>query len=575
MVDCERWGLARLHIFEEAATRADKREAFQEELGKIAKIRHDGISRLVSWGRDGEELFYADEMLDGEPMPDYLQRTGGLPFSVAAEWVLFLAEMLEEVADGIPFLERFSTLNFQVILDEGNRVRPLFSEFSAWTKPGEQVQEHAREWRLAQIFCSLMAGVPVREFYDRSLPRNFDELESNVQAAVLDALADGRPGAYDSFCEQMRALAQGHEEEQDLVDFPKMIVREWLRRELADSDRTGAYFELSESVLPEVDRYAALAEIGGKECLVQVLPGPESIPRQEWLEQHHSATRRVGKSEQQKVNVTLIEDREGITLVGEERVDGVDLASLVREIDGFSDETAIRMVARILDAVNALESRVGASGIWWLPPENVLLLTGTRSVAGALRYLERKGAAYWREVPVKLRLHQTTSTLQRGVNLPGCLRALTRVPGKQFRDTRRSAVALPLLFYCLTGKRFRWRMPVGVQCPDSGPLAELMEETRAALLERPEENEACFLSSLERLLSARLRGEESAGTEGEGESLTAEQLEQVREILDKTLYQKEITVGEPTVPAKAVADAGRSEAEGEPGGSESLEWEES
>ena len=114
-----------------------------------------------------------------------------------------------------------------------------------------------------------------------------------------------------------------------------------------------------------------------------------------------------------------------------------------------------------------------------------------------------------------------------------------------------------------------------VQCPDSGPLAELMEETRAALLERPEENEACFLSSLERLLSARLRGEESVGTEGEGESLTAEQLEQVREILGKTLYQKEITVGEPTVPARSVAGTGRSEAEGKPAGSESLEWEES
>ena len=117
VLDCERWGLARLHIFEGAAARKDKLEAFQAELQQIAEIRSDHVSRLVSWGRDAEELFYADEMQDGEPLTTYLGRTGRVPVPVASEWILQLLTCFESLDRLPPSLERFSTLNFEVVMN--------------------------------------------------------------------------------------------------------------------------------------------------------------------------------------------------------------------------------------------------------------------------------------------------------------------------------------------------------------------------------------------------------------------------------------------------------------------------
>jgi len=60
---------------------------------------------------------------------------------------------------------------------------------------------------LAQVFCSLVGGIPLREFRSDSLPRNFDELEVRIRNVILDALADGRPGAYEAFLSMMDELA--------------------------------------------------------------------------------------------------------------------------------------------------------------------------------------------------------------------------------------------------------------------------------------------------------------------------------------------------------------------------------
>ena len=59
-IDCERWGLARLHIFEDGARREEVLQAFQKEMKEISQLRGETVGRLLSWGRDSEELFYAD-----------------------------------------------------------------------------------------------------------------------------------------------------------------------------------------------------------------------------------------------------------------------------------------------------------------------------------------------------------------------------------------------------------------------------------------------------------------------------------------------------------------------------------
>ena len=486
VIDYERWGLARLHIFEEAAVRKDKLEAFQDELARISDLRSKTLSRLVTWGRDGEELFYSDEMLDGEPMPDYLGRTGGVPFAVAGEWMMQIVKLLDTVPDDLPSFQRFSTLNFQIIIDSKNEVRPVFSEFFGWTKPGAQVREHTREWHLAQIFCSLVAGVPVRTFHDSSLPRNFDDLDDSVQSAVLDALRDGHPGAYDTFVGEMKRLAKKASHVRDETALPDLVVREWLRTELADSYPGDADYVLPEEYSRDEELYGLEASIRGSDSIVQLMPGPDYVPREGWLNQHHLATRRVGKAMLHQLHVNYIEDRDSVTLIGEERLSGVDLGSLIRVVGKQKPEVVAAIGERLGQTLTSLEGKVGSCAVWWLPPENILFRTGTRSLEGSARLIERKGAKVWDDLPIKLRLHQTTKTLRKGVSLPIAVRRLSKDPGKSNAEVRRQAVALPVIFFLLTAERFRWRLPVAKQARLPRQIGRLLEEARLSLIDDPE-----------------------------------------------------------------------------------------
>lgn len=489
VLDCERWGLARLHIFEGAAVRQDKLEAFQNELKQIADIRSDSVTRLITWGRDSEELFYADEMQDGEPLPEYLDRSGGVPFSVAGEWIVQLFDFLEQVPRGLPSFDRFTTLNFQVVIDRYHQVRPVFSEFYGWTKPGAQVQEHAREWYLAQIFCSLIAGVPVRTFYEQSLPRNFDELDESSRGAILGALSEREHGSYETLKSAMEVLAVGADDHRSQVSLPRLLVREWMKDDLADSYTGTSDFDFGEFTDPERGRYAVEAVIRGKESFVQVLPGPSSIPREGWLNQHHDSTRRPGRPMLHQLHVNYLEDRDSLTLVGEERVEGVSLAALVLRLGSQTPAEAVPIINRISSAISSLEQNTGSCAVWWLPPENIMFLSGTRSISGSAHLVERKGAEVWNEWGVKLRLHQTVSTLREGVNLPGAVRALSRIPGKGNEAARRSALALPLIFFVLTSHRFRWRRPLSGQSELPERVSDFLESFREKLLRNPEEVE--------------------------------------------------------------------------------------
>jgi len=91
-----------LYIFEEAAICREKLEAFQKELSEMADIRNDTVSRLISWGRAREELFYADEMLDREPLSDYLGRVGGVPFCIVGKSMQQLFILFESI-ESLPF----------------------------------------------------------------------------------------------------------------------------------------------------------------------------------------------------------------------------------------------------------------------------------------------------------------------------------------------------------------------------------------------------------------------------------------------------------------------------------------
>ncbi len=538
VIDGDRWGLSRLHIFEGMARRREILEGFEAEMQAVSRLWGDSISQVVAWGRDSEELFYADEMLDGEPLPDYLGRTGKVPVATVGEWMVQLIDALEATPDGLPSFERFSTQSLQVVVDRFGKVRPVFSEFHGWMKPGTQVSEHTREWYLAQVFCSLVGGVPVRTFHYGSLPRNFDELEGPVKNAVLDALGEGQPGAYDEFCAVMRSLAlEGQIGEMELT-LPRMPVREWLRGDLEELNKGAS---LPDELNLEGDRYSFSSEIRGTESLVHLLPGIAVIPREGWLNQHHEVTRRAGRVKLNQLQVNLIEDEGSLTFVGEERVEGATLADLIHELGPFSLEETGQVMDRLSAVLTMLECQVGGNAVWWLPPENVLWVTGTHTRAAAGRYVRRKGDGAWQEISVKLRLHQTMTTLRRGVDLPSRVRDLSRLPGKKFEFTRRSAVALPLIWYALTRQRFRWESTVEEQLPEVTELPNtvlrLLEEYRGRLIEVPAEVDSDLFTRFQRELSSasagRRRGAEESGQEDDLESM-----------LDSVLYEGEVSLEE-------------------------------
>ncbi len=486
VLDCDRWALARLHIFEGAAVRAEKLEAFEEEMRRVAAYRDDRIARILSWGRDGEELFYADPMRDGEPLPVYLGRSGGVPLALACRWILDFIELFapESTAAGdaaIPAsVEQLTTMNFEVVRTREGVSRLVFSEFRGWTKPGARVREHRLEGNLAQVFCSLVAGVPIRTFHRDSLPRNFDTLPSRMQEVVIDALEE-QGDTLATFREVMR---QGAANDEEVGASPKLPLRDWLDRELQAAAPGRIDRCLPGSIEPFEEAYAISTLLRGGSANLQVLPGPASIPREGWLNQHHDATRRPGRGRIHQLQVNYIEDLGAVTLVGEERVEGVDLAALVERSGPIDWEVAQRLAARLQRSLDVLESQPGAGAVWWLPAENILLVSGTRSLEASVALIGRKGPSAWEEFPLKFRLHQTVASLMQSVGLPAVVRELTRQPGRQHQAARRSAIALPLLWRIFTGTPFRWDEPVPAMILPAG-LADLLEDARQHLTDDP------------------------------------------------------------------------------------------
>ncbi|MEX2580817.1 MAG: tetratricopeptide repeat protein [Verrucomicrobiales bacterium] len=485
VLDCESWGLARLHLFAGAALDADKREAFEEEMKRIAAMRSRSLVRVASWGRDADDLFCASEMRDGEPLPAYLERAS-VPLAVAGEWIVQLFALLESEDELSASFRRFTTLNYQVIVDRQGIVRPVFSEFYGWTGPGARGQEHSLDWYQAQLFCSLIAGVPVRTFHHGSLPKNFEDLEEDIRSTVLASLEEDSGETYENLKAAMERLAEATDGDGEKAPLPRMALREWLRADLEESYDGPAEYALPPEVDPSDEPYAVVSRLRGGPANIQVLPGPGSIPRDGWLRQHHDATRRPGRGMVNQLRVNYTEDRNSVTLVGEESVEGVDLAALLGEIGPLGEAETRLVAAKVASAVDVLENHVASCSVWWLPPENVFVLTGSRSLSGSAKLTERKGAAAWEGYPLKFRLHQTTATLRDGVDLPAAVRQLAREPCGKHKAVRRSAVALPLIWRLLAGSRFRWEEPVTRPTGVSAEIGDLLEEYRLALNESPE-----------------------------------------------------------------------------------------
>ena len=507
VLDCERYRLARLHIFERAALREDRLEAFEAEMERVAAIQHPAVSRLISWGRDEEELFYADEMRDAEPLPDYLGRTGGVSFSVAASWILRLLDGVESAGESIPpTLERYANLNLQVERDRTGQVVPSFSEFQAWMKPGVHVAEHSRVYLLAQVFCASIVGVPARVFSHDSLPRNFDELAGDVRETVLAALDDDG-NVLDSFREAMTGLAASNREDDHARTTlsPASPLVAWLGNELTAAEAEGPSASLPAGSFPpgeasEVDDpYSTPATLRGLHGQVRVIPGEEALPRNHWLRQHYEAMRRPGRGMVNQLTVLEYEKRGAVSLVGEECPEGVDLELLVIEKGPLPWAHSLSCVRRTVATLRRLEDRTGSCAVWWLPPDAIHVVTGAAGADAAAGFFRRRGAAAWDETPMRLRLHQHTRSLLRGVDLPDNLLELGSEPGRGFAEARHSAITMQLLWFLRTGERLPWYRPVHEDGRIPEPVCHRLEEYRNWLVHQPRTPRKSFLEEWEQL----------------------------------------------------------------------------
>lgn len=497
-LDCERWGLARLHIFEGAALRARRLEAFEAEMTRVAGLRGPSFAKLLLWGRDDGELFYADDLIDAEPLPEYLSRVGRIPLPMAAHMIRVLWNDLEAAAalpDPPLSLRKLLTSHFKVVQDESGLLGLRAGDYLAWEEmvAASLVPHLAHD--LAQIFCSLISGIPLREFGANLLPRYFEELPQTLATETVRSLDLNSSESGMGFRNALADIAARAVEHSGTIAKPILPLRNWLARETNAPGEAPPRF-----VLPEVpegmgDIYGISARFRGVNAWIQAIPGPRFLPQEGWLQQHHEITRRAGRGLHQQLRITYLEDRDTVTLIGEERHDGPDLLTWRRAIGPLCPETVVELLSKVGKALTAGEAITGGGAIWWLTTSNVLL--GNPPGSAKMPSVETVTTG-----PVKLRLHQTSRSLQEGVNLPTSLRTLAARRGKAHLPARRGGVALPLGWALLTGEEFAWNAPIPEREEVPNMVRNLLEAWRKQLVEAPVEfTEDVFLRLRDAILN--------------------------------------------------------------------------
>lgn len=497
-LDCERWGLARLHIFEGAALRQERLEAFQAEMTRVAGLRGPSFAKILLWGRDDEELFYADDLIDAEPLPDYLARAGRTPLPMAAHMIHVLWNDLE-AATALPdsplSLRKLLTSHFKVVQDKLGLLGLRAGDYLAWEELDAAgiVPHLVRD--LAQIFCSLISGIPLREFRPDLLPRYFEELPATLATETIRSLDPNSSDDGTGFRNALAEIAALAPEHTGSIAKPILPLRNWLARESSAPGEAPPKFVLPEVPEETGEIYGISARFRGVNAWIQAIPGPRFLPQEGWLQQHHEITRRAGRGFHQQLRITYLEDRDTVTLIGEERHDGPDLLTWRRTVGSLSLETVVELLSKVEQALTAGEAITGGGAIWWLTTSNILL--GHAPGCSEMPTVETVTTG-----PIKLRLHQTSRSLQGGVNLPTSLRALAAQRGKAHLSARRGGVALPLGWALLTGEDFVWNAPIPEREDVPGLVRNLLETWRKQLSEAPGEfTEEVFLRLREAILN--------------------------------------------------------------------------
>lgn len=459
-LDLGRWSLVRLHRIAGGRRREPDFHPVAEAVDAVSQSVDGGIFRLFSWGCVGEDWCYVDEMRDSEGLAAYLGRIGSVPVPVAARWIAALLDEWEVVALPWPGEVLSRRESFEVVCGAGKETRLVLSGVQAVVGAALSPGGGSPEEALARLFESL-----VRE--------RLDALSHGAAEAIRRSL-DGA-----SFREALRVCADLPDGEGE-VPPPRSQLLEWMGNEWKSLPADGGERRFPDGRGGAEDRYAVSATVRGAASRLQILPGPLSLPREGWLDQHHRATRRPGRGRAHQWQVNYLEDAGALTLVGEECPAACSLGDWAGTVGPLDQETATVAARRIEEALVSQESVAPPTPVWWLPPENVFLLEGRDG------FWTGDAVSEWgREIPMKFRLHQTLATLMAGVGLPPRLREWAAAGTADFAEVRRASVLFPLLWLLSTGSRFHWDRSPAHRLVAPG-LAEWFDLRRRQLAESPE-----------------------------------------------------------------------------------------
>lgn len=514
VLDCLRYRLARLHIFEGIAGGAgsDVAARFQAEIDTVRQWGHPLITPILSFGRDDTELFIADSFVNGEALGRYLRRTGPLSETNALELILDLLDLLTSRPALPGTLANFDTGRLHVTADPARkgRLKLHFNDFTGWTTsvtptPADLVA------RLALALYSLLAGFVFRfppfSPFQREAVQTSAELRTMLTPMLGDdaATREGFPdlkslraalAAHLDRLRQSRTAAETESAE------PREFLRDWMLDGAGPVDPGAAYRILGPD--PAGAGYVFDATAVKVSALsrvrFQLFPGWESIPRDGWLEQHQAALRRPGRGLPNQLTVTAVEPWGRCLLIGEEKAEGLTLESVIRKLEPLDLAHAREIASKVNAALDAIEKTAGAAAVWWLPMRNVYLVTGDENVGLLQQAVRTYGTAAWQRLPVRLRLHQTARDLVAGLTFPESILKRIRAGGKVGERGRRATVLLPLLSEMLNGEPFVWNRPIEAHNRLPAPAARLLEQTRLRLLEDPKNVQSWLLDDLSRLL---------------------------------------------------------------------------
>ena len=521
VLDCLRYRLAKLHIFEGLAAsddEADREIEFNAQMTALARLKHPVMTPVLTHGRDDTELFYVESFVDGEALGDYLRRTGGMPESTAIQLMLDLLEALIVSAPRPAALDNFELGHLYVSSKSDGGLRLHFCDYAGWHLPAA-TEPAALVSRLVLGLYSLMGGFLFRNapghLFGHEARHASPEIRSLITATLEESESDDRIRTLTGFASALRQLLNQHDQAVAEITPPHRFLYQWLTEgQGTESINPGSEFQKhrrdSSDAETEIYRFEAAtdrASLHGR-IRFQLFPNWDSIPREGWLVQHHTALRRGCRSLPNQLGVAAIEAHGRCLLIGEEQVKGITLETLIQTHGLLKLPHALALARKIASALDAMEKTAGAAPVWWLPMRNIYVVTGDENPASVDVLMQKHGANVWQHFPVRLRLHQTAPDLIDGLDFPESIMDFINQGGKQGQPGRRATVILPILWDLLTGEKLKWDRPL--ESADSLPqkIVAFLEDIRLQLSSDPRNLQMPLIQALDHLVSEEAENSE-------------------------------------------------------------------